>query len=109
MGQAGVCLREGKREGEVPAKNCGNVRLEFTLPLPRRLRERWALLEAIPPLLRVRRPGTLRHPSLHLWDSSAVRRTLFQKARLFSSVFSPLRFIIRLFTIAETIMMEWNA
>lgn len=82
-------LGRGKEREKFLRRTAGMCGWNLLYPRLRRLRERWALLEALLSLRTARHPGTLRHPSLHPWDSSALRRTLFKKARSFSSLFSP--------------------
>jgi hypothetical protein len=75
--QDGVCPREGKREGEVPAKNCGNVRLEFTLLRSSLRRELWALLPDTLPFLIAHSPGTLPAITPSLGFQCLKKDTLF--------------------------------
>lgn len=84
-------------------KNCGNVRLEFTLPPLRLLRERWALLED--PSAATRDPPPPVTPALGF---QCLKKDAAQEGTFVLFCIFPPRFIIRLFTIAEIIMMEWN-
>lgn len=101
-GQAGVRPREGKREGEVPAKNCGKARLEFTLGGPGCREGAGSWLEDAPRLLRARR----RHAAP--WDSSAPGESSSGRHLRPGLRFPASVSFIRLVTIAETIAVGWN-